>query len=543
MAGATARPAPSPRRAMSAPSPAATPHATSAPIAPDASPRPTAPELPAGSTAPDGDEVAAAAARLAPLLAAQRAAFARGAPDLDARRAALDALHDGVRAHQDALVAAVSEDFGGRAAEETLLLELFPLLAELKHAKGRLAAWARPRRARPVWYLAPASGWVEHQPLGVVGVVGAWNYQLLLSLSPVVGALAAGNHVMVKPSEITPRTAEVIARIVAERFPPAYVTVVTGGAEVAQAFAALRFDHLFFTGSTRVGQLVMQAAARHLVPVTLELGGKSPALVHPACDPAVAAERIVAGKLLNAGQTCVAPDYVLVPRAHVEPFVAAARAAAVRRYPRLVTNGDYTRVVTRRHWERLDALVAEARAAGARVEVVNPADEACTAENRVFPLTLVLDGVDGAAPDGASVLDGLRLMDEELFGPILPVRAYDPDGDGVPAAAMAYVNARPRPLALYVFDPDRGRARATLAGTHSGGAMLNDVVYHVGHAELPFGGVGPSGMGRYHGEAGFRTFSNARGVLARGPFSALDLLRPPYAGRSGALIRRLLRLA
>jgi coniferyl-aldehyde dehydrogenase len=474
------------------------------------------------------------AAPLRELLALQRAAFARGAPDHRARVAALDALHDAVRANQEAIVEAVSDDFGGRAREETLLLEIFPLLAELRHARSRLKRWMRPRRVRPVWYLMPAAGRVEYQPLGVVGVIGAWNYGLFLSLSPLVGALAAGNHVMVKPSEVTPRTADVIARLLAERFPREHVAAVTGGADVAAAFSGLPFDHLLFTGSTRVGQLVAQAASAHLTPVTLELGGKSPAIVHRAFDAATAAERVVAGKLLNAGQTCVAPDYALVPAGAVDAFVAAARAAATSRYPRLVDNADYTRLVTRRHWERLDALVAEARAAGARVEVVNPAGEACTAENRVFPLTLVSD------PPGRRVLDDLALMREELFGPVLPVLAYDAPDDAAPAAAIAYVNARPRPLALYVFDTDARRADAVLARTTSGGAMINDVVYHVGHAELPFGGVGPSGSGRYHGFAGFETFSNRKGILARGPFSGLDLLRPPYGGRSGTLIRWLL---
>ncbi|AHG91594.1 Aldehyde Dehydrogenase [Gemmatirosa kalamazoonensis] len=252
---------------------------------------------------------------LASLLDAQRRAFAAGAPDYDARIEALESLADALRAHQEELADGVSEDFGGRAREETLLLELLPLREELRNARRHLRAWMKPRAVRPTWFLLPARARVMYQPLGVVGVIGAWNYQVLLTLSPLVGALAAGNHVIVKPSEITPRTADLIARIVAERFPPERVAVVTGGPEVAAEFSALPFDHLVFTGSTRVGKLVMRAASEHLTPVTLELGGKSPAIVHADAPLERAVERILMGKLYNAGQTCVAPDYVLVPRA------------------------------------------------------------------------------------------------------------------------------------------------------------------------------------------------------------------------------------
>jgi coniferyl-aldehyde dehydrogenase len=346
-----------------------------------------------------------------------------------------------------------------------------------------------------------------------------------------VGAIAAGNRVMVKPSEITPRTAALIADLLAERFPGEVLAGVTGGADVAAAFAALPFDHLFFTGSTRVGKLVMQAASAGLVPVTLELGGKSPAIVHRSYDVARAAERIVAGKLVNAGQTCVAPDYVLVPHDRLDAFVAAAERAAAALYPRLVASADYTRMVTRQHWERLAGLVAGAEAAGARVRRVNPAGEACTPENRVFAPTFVL---------GAT--DAMPLMQEELFGPVLPVLGYDPGDGGVPDAALAAVAARPHPLALYYFDDDRPRVHAVLARTRSGGALVNDVLYHLGQPNLPFGGVGESGMGHYHGFDGFATFSKKKGVMVQGRLAATSLLRPPYGARQRALIARLLRL-
>jgi coniferyl-aldehyde dehydrogenase len=466
-------------------------------------------------------------ADLTTLLAEQRAAFARGAPDLDARLRALATLRDAVRDHEAALVAAVSDDFGGRAAEETLLLELFPLLDEIRNARRQLKRWMRSRAVRPAWFLLPGTAHVRYQPLGVVGVIGAWNYQLFLSLSPLVGALAAGNHVMVKPSEITPCTADLIARILAERFPRAYVAGVTGGPDVAAAFSALPFDHLVFTGSARVGRLVMKAAADNLTPVTLELGGKSPVILHRDAPLERSVARIVTGKLYNAGQTCVAPDYALVPRDRLRAFVDEVRRVSAARYPRLVDTRDYTRIVTRAHWERLRALADGARAAGAEVLEVNPAGEACTAENRVFPPTVVT---------GAG--DALPLMREEIFGPILPVVPYDALDD-----AIEYVNARPRPLALYYFDEDRRRIDDVLSRTISGGVAVNDVVVHLAQDNLPFGGVGPSGMGHYRGFDGFQTFSKKKGVFVQSRFASGGLLRPPWSERSRAIIRLLLRRA
>ncbi|MGZ8376463.1 MAG: coniferyl aldehyde dehydrogenase [Gemmatirosa sp.] len=460
------------------------------------------------------------------LLAEQRAAFARGAPDYDQRMRALATLRDAVREHQDAFVDAVSDDFGGRAPEETLLLELFPLLDEIGNARRHLKRWMKPRAVRPAWFLLPGRARVQWQPLGVVGVIGAWNYQLLLSLSPIVGVLAAGNHVMVKPSEITPRTAALIARILAERFPREYVAAVTGEADVAAAFSALPFDHLIFTGSTRVGKLVMRAASEHLTPVTLELGGKSPVIVHRDAPLARAADRIVMGKLYNAGQTCVAPDYALVPCDRVAAFVDEVRRAGAALYPRLVDTRDYTRIVTHRHWERLQDLADDARARGARLEVVNPAGERFPPEAKVFPPTLVLDPTDDMA-----------VMQEEIFGPILPVVPYDTLDD-----AIAYVNARPRPLALYYFDTDRARIEQVLARTTSGGAAVNDVLLQLAQDNLPFGGVGPSGMGHYHGFDGFQTFSKKKGVFLQSRFAAGGMLRPPYTARTRALLQRLLRM-
>jgi coniferyl-aldehyde dehydrogenase len=457
----------------------------------------------------------------------QRTAFMAGVPDYRKRIAALDALRDGLLAWKEELVAAVSADFGGRSREETLLLELFPLLDQIQHAKRHLRRWMKPRVVGSTWFLLPSRAYVVHQPLGIVGVLGAWNYQLLLTLGPVVDAIAAGNHVMLKPSEVTPRSADVIASIVAERFPSEYVTVVTGGPEIGAAFTSLPFDHLIFTGSTRVGHLVMRAASENLTPVTLELGGKSPAIVHSSYSLERAMASVLMGKLYNAGQTCVAPDYLLVPEEHVDQVEAIARRVVARLYPSLVANADYTRIVTPRHYERLTALVDDARERGARVVVINPANETIDGASRVFQPTLVF-----SAPDDATV------MREEIFGPVLPIVSYRSI-----SAAIAYVNARPRPLALYYFDHDQRRIDMVVECTISGGVCINDTIVHLGQHNLPFGGVGPSGMGHYHGYDGFERFSKKKGVMHQSRFSAGGIFRPPFGPRARSLIERLLGLA
>ncbi len=389
----------------------------------------------------------------------------------------------------------------------------------IRHAVRQLPQWMRPRAAAAGWQFLPARARVVYQPLGVVGIIGAWNYPLLLSLSPMVSALAAGNHVMLKPSELAPRTADLLARLVSDLFPADYITVVTGGPETGAAFAALPFDHLLFTGSTRVGKLIMRSASEHLTPVTLELGGKSPALVHPDFPAQTAAARIMAGKLYNAGQTCIAPDYVLVEAGAREEFVRLASAAVTTMYPRLVDNPDFTRIVNRDHYRRLRGLVEDAALKGAEVLEVNPARETANEQNRVFPPTFLWN-----------VKDEMSVMREEIFGPVLPVVAYRSLDE-----AIEYVNARPRPLALYYFDRNSKRVEAVLARTTSGGVTVNDTIFHIAQNDLPFGGVGPSGMGSYHGFDGFLTFSKKKGVFLQSRFTTLGLLRPPY----GALARRM----
>jgi len=442
-------------------------------------------------------------------------------PGYAERREALRSLEQALLKHKDEIVAAISDDFGGRAAEETLALELFPTLAEIRHAISHLQGWMKPRRAPVAWQFWPARAKVLHQPLGVVGILSAWNYPLFLSYAPLANALAAGNHVMLKPSEFAPRTAELLRSMAAGLFSPDYVTVVLGEAETGGEFSHLPFDHLLYTGSGRVGKLVMRAAAENLTPVTLELGGKSPAIIHPDYPLRRAAERILAGKLYNAGQTCVAPDYVLVPSSRRAEFVELAREITTRMYPRLTKNADYTRIINVRHYQRLAALLLDAERKGASVIRMSPSDEICDEANRVFPPALITD-----------VNEEMAVMQEEIFGPVLPVVPYE-----TPDEAIEYVNARPHPLAFYYFDENSGRVQRVLEKTLAGGVTVNDCIFHVGQCTLPFGGVGPSGMGRYHGFDGFETFSKKKGVFLQSRWTPLSLLRPPY----GATARRMLK--
>ena len=460
----------------------------------------------------------------ADLLARQRADFAAAPrPDAAARRAALATLARAIRAHEAALIAAVDQDFGGRPAAETQALELVPLYAQIAHARRHLARWMRRRRVAGSPFLWPARAFWEYQPLGVVGVIGAWNYPILLTLGPAVEALAAGNRVVLKPSELAPRTAEALAALVAGAFPPEQLATVTGGVEVARDFSAQPWDHLVFTGSTRVGREVMAAAARNLTPVTLELGGKSPAILHDSADLPRAVGRLMTGKLYNAGQTCVAPDYALVPPGRIAALEAEAARAVARLYPKGL-GADYTRIVSDGHLTRLRDLVADAGRRGARVVELAPVPPG--ANGRIMPPTLVID------PDPDS-----PLMREEIFGPVLPV---------VPAetldAALAFVNARPRPLALYYFDDDRGRQDEVLARTMSGGVTLNDTIFHLAQLSLPFGGVGDSGMGAYHGLDGFAQFSKKRPVMVQARWAGTALVRPPWGAR-GRLVGTLLAAA
>ncbi|HSN20676.1 MAG TPA: coniferyl aldehyde dehydrogenase [Usitatibacter sp.] len=475
---------------------------------------------PPGGPLPD----AAVAAVSEPFERLRAARDASGGLDYGARRAALAGLAALLRGNVQALCEAVDADFRGRASQETRLLEIFPALSAIAHARRHLGRWMRPQRRPTGRWFHPGRSRVLFQPLGVAGIVVPWNYPIYLAAGPATSALAAGNRVLVKMPEGTPRTSELFAGLVARHFDPEVLAVVNGGPEVGRAFVALPFDHLLFTGSGAVGRQVMRAAAENLTPVTLELGGKSPAIVGRGISIAEAADKVLFGKCLNAGQTCIAPDYALVPEERVEAFVEAARATVARLYPTLAANRDYSAIIDERHRARLAACVEEARAAGTLVVEINPASEELSRSPKMAPTLLV-------APD-----PGSRAMREEIFGPVLPVVPYRTLEE-----AIAFVNARPRPLALYVFDHDRGAVDEVLRRTVSGGATVNETLLHIAQEELPFGGVGPSGMGEYHGRAGFETFSKRKSVFFAPRLAALRLLRPPYGARFEAIVRWLLR--
>jgi len=453
---------------------------------------------------------------------AQRNAFLRaGAPSLEERRADLARLGDAVKQHVDRLADAISADFGNRSRYETRLAEIFPVLAAIRHASAHLPGWMRPKRVSVGLELMPASARILYQPVGVVGIISPWNYPFQLAIMPLVAALAAGNRVMLKPSELTPRASEFLAEFLAGLFPPDRVATVVGGPEVGQAFARLPFDHLFYTGSTAVGRLVMLAAADNLTPVTLELGGKSPCILGDDAMLPTAVHSIVYGKLLNAGQTCIAPDYVLIPESRREDFIRLTTEAVQKFYPTLEANPDYTSIVNERHYRRVAQYVDEAKVRGARVIEVNPAHEPLPAATRKLPPTLVIEPADD-----------LSVMREEIFGPVLPIKTYH----GIDEA-IDYVNRRPRPLALYYFGADASRRDEVLRRTISGGVSVNETLFHIVVENLPFGGVGASGIGAYHGEFGFQTFSHRRGVFLQSRINAARFLRPPFGRITDMMIR------
>ncbi len=452
----------------------------------------------------------------------QSAAFAQDSfPDLTARLDRLARLQALMEKHEAAMAQAISADFGQRSRHETLIAESFILLADIAHTVRHLKRWMKPRRVPTAIHFLPGSSHIIPQPLGVVGIISPWNYPLQLAMVPAVAALAAGNRVMIKPSELTPRFSDLLGEILAERFAPDECAVVTGDAEVAKAFSSLPFDHLFFTGSTAVGRHVGVAAAANLTPVTLELGGKSPAIVGADADLVAVAKKIAAGKLLNAGQTCIAPDYVLLPHASFDAFAHAYADAVAQLYPTLENNPDYTSIINPRHYARLKGLIDDARAQGARFFEINPGQEAASSEARKLRPTIL-----------SQVHDNMRVMQEEIFGPVLPVLGY-----GTLDEALHYVNSHPRPLALYWFSQDKAATARVLRETISGGVTVNDTLLHIVQANLPFGGVGPSGSGAYHGDYGFKLFSKEKPVFTQSRFSGSALLFPPYGARAEVMIR------
>jgi coniferyl-aldehyde dehydrogenase len=445
----------------------------------------------------------------------QREAFrSHPFPTLAERKAKLKTLRSLLQRYQDPIVAAVSADFGGRAPAETKLAEVLGPVLEINHALHALRGWMKPRRRSTELLFLGNSVRVNYQPKGVVGVIGAWNFPLYLSVGPLVAALAAGNRVMIKMSELSPRSTELLAKMLAEGFAEDEIAVFGGEVAQAQAFSQLPFNHIVFTGSPAVGHHIMRAASQNLTPVTLELGGKSPALVSAAGPIAAAAERIAHGKAFNSGQICVSPDYALVPRGQVEAFASAVQESFRKFYPTVQGNHEYTSITSEPHAQRIRDLLAEATAKGAKVTACGD-----SGPGRRIPLHVV-----------TGVTDDMRIAREELFGPILPVIPYDTVDQ-----AIDYITARPRPLAMYPFGFDAAELDKLLTRTHSGGVSVDDWGWHVFNHDLPFGGIGNSGMGTYHGEEGFRELSHAKGTFKRFRWFPMGLFYPPY----GNLVQRL----
>lgn len=447
---------------------------------------------------------------LSDLFSVQQQAFnAHLMPSAEQRIKWLQALRKVLATEQQLIAETISADFSHRSHDETHLAELMPSLEGIDYACKNIQRWMKPSKRNVGLAFQPAKAQVVYQPLGVVGVIVPWNYPLFLSIGPLTGALAAGNRVMIKMSEHTPRTAQLLKELLGRVFSEDLVCVVQGEVDVAVAFAELPFDHLLFTGSTQVGKQVMQAAANNLTPITLELGGKSPAIISADVPLADAAERIAFGKTVNAGQTCVAPDYILVPEDRVTDFVAALRTAVLKLYPKLADNPDCTAIINQQHRQRLQDTIADAVNQGAEAIAIHP-----ETDDQRLALTLLLN-----------VTDEIRVMQDEIFGPILPIVSYTSLDD-----ALTYIRQRPRPLALYYFGYQRDEQQYVLNNSHAGGVCINDTLLHVAQHDLPFGGIGPSGMGHYHAHEGFLTFSHSKAVFSKQRFNAAKLIYPPYGG-------------
>ena len=462
------------------------------------------------------------------ILAAQRAAFMAELPvPMATRKDRLNRAAAMITDNADRFCDALSEDFGHRSREQSMLTDLAASVAPIRHAVKNLEKWSR-RDTRSVQFplgLLGARAWVEYQPKGVVGIIAPWNFPVQLVMGPLAGIFAAGNRAMVKTSEFTPVTAALFEEVCPKFFAAEELSFLSGGPDVGKAFAELPFDHLLFTGATSIGKHILHAAADNLVPVTLELGGKSPVIVGKSADIRQTTERVALGKMLNAGQICLAPDYMIVPTDQERAVVEGLKTAASAMYPTVLANPDYTAIVNDRHFQRLTDWLDDARAKGATVETVNPANEDFGSSNaRKMPLHIVTD-----------VTDDMTIMQEEIFGPILPIRRYSDIDD-----AIAQVNAKDRPLGLYYFGSDEAERTRVTDRTISGGVTVNDVIFHVSMEELPFGGVGPSGMGSYHGPDGFKTFSHAKAVYKQPKIDVAKLagLKPPYGKATLASVKR-----
>ena len=439
--------------------------------------------------------------------------------DMSERKKRLLLFKAAFLANKEALLTAVSEDYGHRSRYDTLIADILPTTAQFNYTLARLAKWMKPTRRSPGLLLAPASVTIHYQPVGVVGIVVPWNFPINLAVVPLITSIAAGNRAMLKMSEFTPKTNQVLKQIITSVFDSKDVCIVEGETALSAAFTKLPFDHLLFTGSTVVGKHVMRAAADNLTPVTLELGGKSPVVVAPDIDIKVAVNRIMLGKSLNAGQICVAPDYILCPREKVADFVKEYRNEFNRRYPKAMDNDDYTNIVDDRQYNRLKAWLEDAKQKGAEVETMQEGDSLNDQRHRMLPHLLL------------NVNDDMQLMQDEIFGPLLPILPYDSIDD-----AISVIKSRPHPLALYIMSFDNNTQQKIQRETISGGVAINDTIMHVAAEDAPFGGVGPAGMGHYHGVEGFRTFSKSKTILKQGKFHSTRFVHAPY----GSLIQKII---
>lgn len=474
-------------------------------------------------TNPDVDPVRADLERI---LGLQRDAFTRdGAPDFDTRVDRLDRCVTLITEHQNALCEAIKSDFGTRAEPLSRSADFYTVVAQIRYIKKRLAGWMRPQKRRPdfPFNLTGAKAYLYYQPLGVVGVLSPWNGPVGIPLAAYADAACAGNRVMLKASENAPATAELLQKLVAQYFAPEEFSVVTGGPDVATVFTSLPFDHLMYTGGPAVAKHVMRAAADNLVPVTLELGGKSPVFVNDDADIELTAQKTVGGRTLNGGQACISPDYLLLPRSKMEAFLAAAEKAIVSMYPTILDNDEYVSIINDRHYQRIVSYVDEAKQSGCRVIEINPANEALPdATARKIAPTLVVD----PPPH-------LKVINEEVFGPVQAVIPYDTLDE-----AIDLVNSKPRPLVAYFFGKSESAKNKVLSRVYAGGTTVNDVYMGTACTDLPFGGVGNSGMGRHMGgDSGFKSFSNEKAVFEQGWAKRLSAaFNPPY----GAMIRKFL---
>ena len=463
------------------------------------------------------------------LLRLQRESYlAEGEVSAETRIDRLDRTIDVLVANAEKISEAMNADFGCRPRQVNLMTDVTGSLENLKHAKKHLRKWMKAEKRPSMFPLGLLGGRssIQYQPKGVVGVIAPWNFPLGMVFEPLAGVIASGNRAMIKPSEFTPATSELIDEMVGKTFDPTEIAVVTGGPEVGQAFSSLAFDHMVFTGATSVARHIMAAASKNLVPVTLELGGKSPTVISETADLREAIERIMVGKMLNAGQVCIAPDYVMLPEGKMDEAVAIAREVVAEMYPTLLNNEQYTAMLNERHFQRMQKNIDDANERGAQVVAINPANEDFSVNpTQKIPPTLILN------PD-----DDALCMQDEIFGPLLPLKTYTKFED-----VISYINARPRPLAAYYFGKDSSEEHRFLTGTTSGGACVNDVMFHMLQKDLPFGGVGPSGMGSYHGIEGFKAFSHAKSVYKQPgkiPVTKLAGFMPPYGDASEKSIKQ-----